>query len=121
MREQDEWCEELLHCDAYTYMALPSDDDPWPKDVIRISRYYKPGMLIIAPKGGIFNRVDSYEGQGNALGRDKLRANFEIGLKKAIRNKLPLTYEGSSGLLSKCLPRSHHSCLSWTCSPSRNC
>lgn len=84
VRERDEWCEELLCCDSHTYMALPNeDDDPRPKDIIRIARYFKPGMFIIAPKGGIFNRVDRYEGGGNALGRDKLRAAFEKGLKKS--------------------------------------
>lgn len=78
--EKGEWDEELLRCDEYNYMAFPSDDDPWPKDVARVSRYFKPGMFIIAPKGGIYNRIDTYEGKGNALGRDKLRALFEGAL-----------------------------------------
>lgn len=81
VKEKDEWREELLRCDEYNYMALPNDDDPWPKSVVHSSRYFKPGMFIIAPKGGIFNRVDDYEGKGNALGRDKLRTSFERALK----------------------------------------
>ncbi len=76
----NKWYEKLLRCDEYTYMALPREYDPWPKGLTRISRYYEPGMFIIAPKGGIFNHEDSYEGKGNALGRDKLRAAFESGL-----------------------------------------
>lgn len=80
VREKGEWDEELLRCDEYDYIALPNDGDPWPMNVARVSRYFKPGMFIIAPKGGIFNRVDSYEGKGNALGRDKLRALFEGAL-----------------------------------------
>lgn len=83
VRERDEWSEYLLSCNEYDYISIPSDDDPWPKNVTRVSRYIKPGMLIIAPKGGIYNRVDSYEGKGNALGRDELRAAFERGLKES--------------------------------------
>lgn len=83
VREHGEWYEELLRCDEYTYMAFPSEDDPWPKDIVYVSRYIKSGMFIIAPKGGIFNHVDSYQGKGNALGRDKLRAAFEGVLKKS--------------------------------------
>lgn len=82
VQERGEWDEELLRCDEYNYIALPSDDDPWPHGVARVSRYFKPGMFIIAPKGGIYNRVDNYQGQGNALGRDKLRAVFEGGMKE---------------------------------------
>jgi len=82
VREKGEWYEELLRCDEHNYMALPSDDDPWPKGVARVARYFKPGVFIIAPKGGIYNRIDTYQGKGNALGRDKLRAAFEAALKK---------------------------------------
>ncbi len=80
VHEKNEWNEELLRCNEYDYMALPGEDDSWPKNVAHVSRYFKPGMFIIAPKGGIFNQVDSYEGKGNALGRDKLRAFFEKAL-----------------------------------------
>lgn len=90
VREHGEWFEELLCCDVYTYMAFPSEDDPWPKDIVYVSRYIKPGMFIIAPKGGIFNHMDSYQGKGNALGRDKLRAAFEGGLKKS--DQKPATF-----------------------------
>lgn len=82
VREKSEWDEELLRYDEYNYMALPCEDDPWPKDIARVSRYFKPGMFVIAPKGGIYNRIDTYQGKGNALGRDKLRAAFEGALKK---------------------------------------
>lgn len=82
VRERGEWDEELLRCDEYNYIAFPSEDDPWPDGVARVSRYFKPGMFIIAPKGGIYNRADSYQGRGNALGRDKLRAAVERGLKE---------------------------------------
>lgn len=82
VREKGEWDEELLRCDEYNYMALPSDDEPWPEEVARVSRYFKPGMFIIAPKGGIYNRIDTYQGKGNALGRDKLRTAFESALKE---------------------------------------
>jgi len=82
VREKGEWDERVLRCDEYNYMAFPSDDDPWPEDTVRVSRYFKPGMFIIAPKGGIYNLVDTYQGKGNALGRDKLRAAFEGALKK---------------------------------------
>lgn len=83
VRERSEWDEELLRCDEYNYIAFPSEDDPWPAGVARVSRYFKPGMIIIAPKGGIYNRVDSYQGKSNALGRNKLRAAFEGGLKES--------------------------------------
>lgn len=80
--EKDEWSEELLRYDEYNYTALPSDDAPWPGNVARVSRYFKPGMFIIAPKGGIYNRIDTYQGKGNALGRNELRAFFERAFKK---------------------------------------
>lgn len=90
VREKDEWREDILRCDEYNYMALPNDDDPWPKDIVQVSRYFKPGMFIIAPKGGIFNLASSYEGNENALGRDKLRTVFERGLKK--RDQKPAAF-----------------------------
>ena len=77
VREKGKWDEKLWRCDEYDYIALPEDDDPRPDNVTLVSRYIKPGMFIIAPKGGIYNRVDSYQGKGNALGRDKLRTLFE--------------------------------------------
>ena len=81
VREKGEWSEELWRYDEYTYMAIPSNDDPSPEGVTHVSRYFKPGMLIIAPKGGVYNEVDTYQGKGNALARDKLRASVEKVLK----------------------------------------
>lgn len=75
-----EWNEDLLRFDDYNYTELPPDNEYWPKNAVRISRYFKPGMFIIAPKAGIFNKVDGYEGKGNALGRDRLRERFEAAI-----------------------------------------
>jgi hypothetical protein len=75
-----EWDEDMLRFDDFNYTEMPPDDEYWPKNAIRISRYFKPGMFIIAPKAGIFNKIDSYEGKGNALGRDRLRERFEAAI-----------------------------------------
>jgi len=77
---KSEWDEDLLRFDDYNYAELPPDNEYWPKNAIRVSRYFKPGMFIIAPKAGIFNQLDSYEGKGNALGRDRLRERFEAAI-----------------------------------------
>jgi hypothetical protein len=84
-----DWDEDMLRFDEYNYAELPPDNEDWPKSAIRISRYFKPGMFIIAPKGGIYNRVDSYQGKGNALGRDRLREMFEAAVTRRSTNKAP--------------------------------
>ena len=101
VRERGEWEEELLRCDEYNYIALQSDDDPCPEGVARVSRYFKPGLFIIAPKGGVYNRVDSYQGKGNALGRDKLRAAFEGGLKESGKERAVFGLRRTVRLVSK--------------------
>jgi hypothetical protein len=90
VREKGDWDENLLRIDDYNYLARPSEDDPWPSGLASVSRYFKPGMFIIAPKGGIYNKTDSYEATGNALGRDQLRGVFEGALKQLA--KQPSTF-----------------------------
>jgi serine/threonine-protein kinase len=86
---QVEWDEDLLRYDEHNYTEMPPDDEYWPKGTIRVSRYIKPGMFIIAPKGGVYNKVDSYQGRGNALGRDALRSMFESALQPPPSREAP--------------------------------
>lgn len=112
VKAMGDWDEELLRCDEYNYMALPRDDDPWPESATRVSRHFKPGMFIIAPKGGIYNRIDAYQGKGNALGRDKLRAAFEGALREHGHGRVAFGLQRDVRLVTR-PPAGNAAFLSW--------
>ncbi len=64
---------------SHDYIQDDSEADESRSRGVGIScrRYFEGTTFVIAPTGGLFNRIDDYNGTGTSLGRDVLRERFE--------------------------------------------
>ena len=85
--------------DEYDYVPDDSDDDESRFRGVGTAavRYFKGGLFVIAPTGGIFNRVDDYQGKANKAGRERLRAWFD----RLFKSQLALSHEQPDSSLKR--------------------
>ena len=66
----------------FDYVVNDSDNPDSEMRGERCERFFGAGKFIIAPTAGIYNQVDGYDGSLLALGREDLRAQFDLLFSK---------------------------------------
>jgi hypothetical protein len=94
-----EWSEEVWQMPNGIDYRDVNDDEVHGRDIAkRCSRYFKGGRLILAPKAGMYNKIDDYTGEWNQMPPHELRAGFDK-IARSAKGQAPTSPSSRASIL----------------------